>query len=102
MILVSLRLGDDEATAGLARWALPVALLAAVAMVVQFVGFGAAARDAGAETPDTSGVSDAPDASGAAGARSPSFGGLGRYAGLLQRVFVGIVMLWTALVAAGI
>ena len=56
--------------------ALPVALFAAVAMFVQFLGFGVAARTPGR--------------------------GLDRYAGLLQRVYLGIVMLWTALVVAGI
>ena len=84
-VLVSLRLGDAEATADLARWALPIALVTAVAMVVQFVGFGAAARDAAAEP----------------GSR-PALRGLGRYPGLLQRVFVLLVLLWTVVVAAGV
>lgn len=88
MVLVSMRLGEAEATTGLARWALPIAWLAAVAMVAQFAGFGAAARDAGTDE--------------AAEARTQAYGGLGRYAGLLQRVFLAVVMLWTALVAAGI
>jgi len=85
MVLVSLKLDDADATAGLARWALSIALLAAVAMVSQFAGFAAAARDAAA-------------ASGS----PPSLGGLGLIAGLLQRVFLGTVMLWTALIAAGL
>jgi len=85
MVLVSLKLDNAEATADVARRALPLALLTAVAMVVQFVGFAAAARDATA-------------ASGS----PPSLGGLGRFAGLLQRTFLGAVMLWTALVAAGL
>jgi hypothetical protein len=85
MVLVSLKLGDGEATADTARWALPIAFFAAVAMAVQFMGFGAAARDASA-TPGS----------------PPAFGGIGRFAGLLQRVFLGAVMLWTALVAAGL
>jgi hypothetical protein len=90
-VLVSLKLGDAEATADVARWALPIALFAAVALVVQFAGFAAAARDAAAGA-----------APGTPGAQPAAFGGLGRYAGLLQRVFLGSVMLWTALVAAGI
>jgi hypothetical protein len=76
MILVSAKLGAANATADTASWALPLALFAAVAMVAQFAGFGAAAR--------------ATDE------------GLGRYAGLLQRVYLMSVMLWTALVAAGL
>jgi len=76
MVLVSLALGDAEATAGIARWALPVALFAEVAVVVQFLGFAVAARTPGE--------------------------GIGRYAGLLQRIFLGAVMFWTALVAAGL
>jgi len=77
MILVSLRLRDGgEATAVVARWALLIALLAAVAMVAQLAGFAAAAR-------------------------LPAHG-LGRYAGLLQRIFIALVMLWTVVVAAGI
>ena len=85
MVLVSLKLGEAEATADLARWALPLAFLAAVDMVFQFVGFAAAARDAAA--------SPGPP---------PAYGGLGRIAGLLQRFFLSTVMLWTALVAAGL
>ena len=76
MIVVSWELRDAEATAALARWAWPIALFAAVAMVVQFAGFAAAARSTDE--------------------------GLGRYAGLLQRIFIGSVMLWTALVAFGL
>ena len=45
-IVLSLALRGDEATAGVARWALPIALAAAVALVVQFAGFAAAARQA--------------------------------------------------------
>jgi hypothetical membrane protein len=76
MILVSLKLGEANATADTASWTLPIALFAAAAMVVQFAGFGAAARSMDE--------------------------GLGRYAGLLQRVYLFTVMLWTALVAAGL
>ena len=76
MILVSLQLRHDGALAGTARWALLIALVAAVAMLAQFAGFAAAAR-------------------------LPARG-LGRHAGLLQRVFLALVMLWTVVVAAGI
>lgn len=76
MILVSLPLRHAEATAGVGRWALFIALVAAVAMVAQFAGFAVAAR--------------------------PAAGGLGRHAGLLQRVFLALVMLWTVVVAAGL
>ncbi len=76
MLLVSLDLRGAEATAGVARWALPIALVAAVAMFAQFAGFAAAARTPGR--------------------------GLGRYAGLLQRIYLATVMLWTAVVALGL
>ncbi len=76
MLLVSLDLRGAEATAGVARWALPIALVAAVAMFAQFAGFAAAARTPGR--------------------------GLGRYAGLLQRVYLATVMLWAAVVAIGL
>ena len=62
MILISLQLRHGEATDGVGRWALFIALVAAVAMFAQFAGFAEAAR-------------------------SPARG-LGRYAGLLQRVFL--------------
>jgi hypothetical protein len=75
MFLVSLQLRYGEA-AGVARWALPIALLAAAALILQFAGFAAAARS--------------------------TTHGLGRYAGLLQRVFLVLVMLWTVVVAAGL
>lgn len=76
MILVSSQLRVGEATSGVARWAVPIALVAAVAMLAQFAAFAAAAR--------------------------PPARGLGRYAGLFQRVFVVLVMVWTVVVAAGI
>jgi hypothetical membrane protein len=85
MLLLSPVLGREQATAGVARWALPIALAAEVAMFAQFAGFGAAAKQARA----------------AAGAPAPPRG-LARYAGLLQRVFLALVMLWTVVVAAGI
>jgi len=76
MVLVSLKLGEAEATADVARWSLPIALVAAAALFAQFAGFGAAARTT---------------------AR-----GLGRYAGLLQRIYLALVMLWSVVVAVGV
>jgi hypothetical protein len=76
MIAISLGLRGEASLAVTARWALLLALLAALAMFAQFAGFAEAAR-------------------------SPEHG-LGRYAGLLQRVFLALVMLWTVVVAAGI
>jgi len=76
MITVSLQLRHDEASTGMARWALPIALVAALAMFAQFAGFAEATR-------------------------SPSHG-FARFAGLLQRVFVVLVMVWTVVVAAGL
>jgi len=93
MVLVSVALGAAEATADTARWALPIALLAEVALAAQFAGFAAAARDeAAAREARAAAAPEAP----------PAYGGLGRFAGLLQRVFLSLVMLWTALVAAGL
>jgi hypothetical membrane protein len=74
MVLVSQRLTGDGASSGAARWALPIALVALLALLAQFAGFAAAAHS--------------------------SERGLGRYAGLLQRTFLGLVMFWTVLVAA--
>lgn len=140
MILVSAALDGDAATADVARWALVLALTAMVALLFQFVGFYAAARDAATEreakaTRDlaarvgggTAGESGAAPAAWAAQAapvaRAASatplpltlaiarpesaaprraLGGLGDVAGLLQRIFLALVMLWTVLVAAGI
>jgi len=73
MILMSLQLRHDGAIAGVARWALLIAL---VAMVARLAGFAAAAR--------------------------LPVHRLGRYAGLLQRAFLALVLLWTVLIAAGI
>ena len=107
MLLVSWGLRDDGTTAGLARWALPIALLAAVALVAQFAGFGAAARAAAADSDEgerlsaAAGLAAAPSAAGAPVALAPPTG-LARYAGLLQRVFLGLVMLWTVVVAVGL
>jgi hypothetical membrane protein len=76
MLLMSLRLRQAPSTADVARWALLLALVAALAMFAQFAGFAEAARD-------------------------PAHG-FGRYAGLLQRVFLALVMLWTVVVAAAL
>ncbi len=76
MILVSLRLRHGAATAVVGRWTLLIALVAALAMFAQLAGFAEAAR--------------------------PPARGLGRYGGLLQRLFLALVVLWTVVVAAGI
>lgn len=135
-VILSLALRSEEATAGVARWALPIALAAAVALVVQLAGFWAAAREArsvaAASAADPGGTPAAPAGDpgvapaaagvppqltgGAAGASGSSAGprgsaagsasalsrGLADYAGLLQRVFVGLLMLWTLVVALAI
>jgi len=141
-VVLSLAVRGEDATAGVARWALPIALAAAVALVVQFVAFGSAAREArsaaaaaagdravdpaASPSGDPSGVpaiapAVTPAAASAAGVppqlsggedaggdkRAPlsaasASRGLAGYAGLLQRVFVGLLMLWTLLVALGV
>lgn len=144
-VVLSLAVRGEDATAGVARWALPIALAAAVALVVQFVAFGSAAREArsaaaaagdravdpaGSPSGGSSGVpagdpaiapAVTPAAASAAGVppqlsggddagrskRAPlsaasASRGLAGYAGLLQRVFVGLLMLWTLLVALGV
>lgn len=125
-LLVSFALGGDQATAGIAHWALPLAAVAALAMVVQFVAFGAAAREARASAASASAPASAPSAGSAASvaaappplsgaapqlrtaagpvavARSSALQGLAGYAGLFQRIFVGLLMAWTLLVALGV
>jgi hypothetical protein len=76
ILLVSSRLSQGQSSAWVARWALPIALVAALVMLAQFAGFGAAAHHP---------------------AR-----GLARCAGLLQRAFLVLVMLWTVVVAVRI
>ncbi len=124
--------GDD--TAGLAVWALPLALTAAAAMAVQFVAFGAAAREAreareggravgrGRGTgrppcrptpPQLAGVPPQlaaglagspgrPSTEGRGDGPSVALNDLAGYAGLLQRIFIGLLMAWTLLVALGV
>jgi hypothetical protein len=92
MALISWDLTRVRTTSGLARVALVLTALAAVALLAQFAGFGAAARDA---RPGRR-KQRAPE-----GERAPARG-LARYAGLLQRVFLVLVMVWTVVVAAGI
>ena len=134
VVALSLALRGEAATAGVARWALPIALVAAVALIAQFAAFGAAAREArsaeavpaGDRTGDAAGdptlaPAAAPAAASAAGVPPQLTGGsdagqstrapvsaaslsrgLAGCAGLLQRVFVGLLMVWTLLVALGI
>ena len=130
-VALSLALRGEDATAGVARWALPIALAAAVALVAQFVAFGSAAREArSAEAtrsgdrrrpghraggrsaaaasaaagvpPQLTGGSDAGQSGRAPGSARAVSRGLAGYAGLLQRVFVGLLMIWTVAVALGI
>ena len=137
VLSVVLLRGDD--TAGLAVWALPLALTAAAAMAVQFVAFGAAAREAReareaaalaaagsgprggtcrrprrrAPPPQLAGVPPQlaaglagspgrPSPAGRGGSPSVSLNDLAGYAGLLQRIFIGLLMAWTLLVALGV
>jgi hypothetical protein len=166
-LVLSAALVRTDATAGTGTWALPLALLALAAMVLQFVAFGAAAQQARGEAaapapaapivtapvaaapivtapgadqaaampaaaaapaPPQLGVppqlgapsgaaavnrpargreAGAPGASaravpGRGGGRSFSLDHIGRYAGLFQRVFIGLLMAWTLLVALGV
>lgn len=96
----------SAAGGGLARLALPVALAAIVFLVLQFAGFGQAARAAAAGDAAAGAVGDGAVGDGAAGEAGEGAGvppprarGLGAYAGLLQRLFVGLVMVWIVLVA---
>jgi hypothetical membrane protein len=84
-VTLSLALEDEAVSAAVTRWALPIALATALAMCAQFAGFGAAARQA---------------REGAGGPAAPR--GLARYTGLLQRVFLALVMVWTVVAAAGV
>ena len=152
-IILSAAMLHTAGLSGLAVWALPVSITTAAALVVQFVAFGAQAREAraaagplvpgaahtgaaaaapapaavpapvvsppapaplAAGVPPQLGVAPAAPATRAAlAAASPprpdrpdgSAGllhDLAGYAGLYQRVFVGLLMAWTLLVALGI
>jgi hypothetical protein len=119
MVLLSFVVRGDAATADVARWALPIALVAVVAVIAQFAAFGAAARAArgpaapGLAAPSGPSAPVAPAAialaappqlagTGAPAPSAPPARGLGLYAGLLQRVFLVLVMVWTVVVAAGL
>ncbi len=109
----------------LAVGALPLALTAAITMVVQFAAFGAAASEAHASALQPAAVQAgaAPSPIAAAQAATPlssvppqltaagpaggvprpaALSELARYAGLFQRVFLALLMLWTLLVALGL
>ncbi len=152
-IILSAAMLRTSGLSGLAVWALPISVTAAAALVVQFVAFGAQAREArsAAAGPSVAGAAQAgafaaapapaaavsatatavPPASaplaagvppqlGAAPAptvvvaaaslpRPDRPGGaagvlhdLAGYAGLYQRIFVGLLMAWTLLVALGV
>ena len=62
-IVLSLDIARHTDMSGVATWALPISIIAAVALVVQFVAFGAAAREARASAP---GAGPAPPAAGPA------------------------------------
>jgi hypothetical membrane protein len=96
MALISWDFTRAHSTSGLARVALVLTMLAAIALLAQFAGFGAAAREARSGRGRTAGAA-------AGGAGPKRFGsGLVRYAGLLQRIFVVLVMVWAVIVAIGI
>ena len=125
-IVLSLGIARHTDMSGVATWALPISIVAAVALVVQFVAFGAAAREARASAPGAghaaSAGPSAPAAPPPAGGVLPQLGasagavpggrpdgaatgllhGLAGYAGLCQRVFVGLLVAWTLLVALGL
>ena len=158
-IILSAAMLHPAGLSGLAVWALPVSITAAAALVVQFVAFGAQAREArsaaagasvpgvvragapaampapaatmpasvvvappapaplAAGVPPQLGAAPAATAPAAPAATAPAVslprpdrpGGpagllydLASYAGLYQRVFVGLLMAWTLLVALGI
>lgn len=126
-IVLSLDIARHTDMSGVATWALPIAMIAAAALVVQFVAFGAAAREARASAPGAGpappaaepaapaaqppaggvppqlGASvGAPPAGRPAGAGTGFLHGLAGYAGLCQRVFVGLLVAWTLLVALGL
>jgi hypothetical protein len=140
-VVLSVVLMGSEATTAATVLALPLALVATAAMLLQFVAFGAAAREAqataeaaaleasagtavrtttpplptvapqltsiagagGSSAARASAARDRPAGAGRGpGGSSLSFAALACYAGLLQRVFVGLLMAWTLLVAAGI
>ena len=139
-IVLSLAMLRDAAMSGVATWALPISIIAAAALVVQFVAFGAAAREmraaaplagsapgpgaahesparavaaapAPAVAPQLAGIPPQLAAHAAAegglarrsaGATRHALQGLAGYAGLFQRIFVGLLMAWTLLVALGL
>ena len=111
----------DGVLSGVAAWALAISVIAAVALVVQFVAFGAAARESRTAAPTSPAVAQ-PLATGippqlgagslgidravhgarSAGAPTGALHDLAGYAGLYQRIFVGLLMAWTMLVALGL
>ena len=72
-LLVALRFGGDPAWRPLAPWAVGLAIAVLVALVAQFAAFSAATRS--------------------------MTQGLGRYGGLMQRVFLGLALGWMVVVA---
>jgi hypothetical protein len=135
-IALSVAMLRDAGMAGVATWSLPLSITAAAALVIQFVAFGAAAREARAAAPSAAPAAAraalaGPEATAAgpglpavapplAGGVPPQLGAgagpagrqagpasgtlhdLADLAGLFQRVFVGLLMAWTLLVALGL
>ena len=145
-VVLSAAMLHGSGLTGLAVWALPISVTAAAALVVQFVAFGAQAREARsvapapavlpalpasavelpspavelppAPPPLAAGVPpqlaaaapravaavtrSRPDRPDRPGGSAGLLHDLASYAGLYQRIFVGLVMAWTLLVALGI
>jgi hypothetical membrane protein len=94
MLSTSFSLPGDQASA----WALRLAYLALFALIAQYAAFGAQARAAAAARAAAGGPAVKPDGP----LDIPPPRALARYAGLLQRVFLALVMLWTVVVAASL
>ena len=71
-LVLSVALLRDDATAGIGAWALPLALFALAAMVLQFVAFGEAARAARSGASATAPGAGPVSGSAAGAAASPS------------------------------
>ena len=90
VLVLSRALPRLSGVAGPSLWAMPLAIAVAVSALVQFIAFGQQARAAAAGA-----APSGPEGAAAA----PRAAGIGAYAGLLQRVFIGLMMLWTVLAA---
>ena len=99
VITLSPALMRSGGTAITAWWALPIALAAALFLLLQSIAFWQQARAAAARA--SAERLAAPAASRPLEPRvsPPPAPRLGAYAGLLQRVYVGLIMVWTVLAA---